>query len=191
MLRGWYRNQIFYHQGFLKAGYIGGSTQAISFQYCRLGETGMYSIGDGMQEIHLIGRKVFGLLNKQGLASIQQPIYSIFQVLFCCYRIILYTQPYKPCQLLYIRRIPICYLTDFTSQLFLDMLAGRFESLTDILHPVFLANLIQIEEISKAIKWVTGILEHLFHHVFLASIKAVRYMALQLPYATELLCFFS
>ena len=71
------------------------------------------------------------------------------------------------------------------------MLAGRFESLTDILHPVFLANLIQIEEITKAIEWVTGILEHLFHHVFLASIKAVRYMALQLPHTTELLYFFS
>ena len=178
MLRGWYRNQVFNHQGFLEASYIGGSTQAISFQYCRLGETGMYSIGDGMQEIHLIGRKVFGLLNKQRLAGIQQPVYSIFQVLFCCYRIILYTQPYKPCQLLYIRRIPICYLTDFSSQLFRDMLAGRFETLTDILHPVFLAYLVQIEEISKAIKWVTGIQEHLFHHMFLAAIKTVRYMAL-------------
>ncbi len=50
-----YRNQFCHHQGFLKAGYIGSSTQAIGFQYRRLGETGMYSIGDGMQEIHLIG----------------------------------------------------------------------------------------------------------------------------------------
>ena len=74
--------------------------------------------------------------------------------------------------------ISVCYLTDFTSQLFRNMLAGRFESLTDILHPVFLAYLIQIEEITKAIEWITGILEHLFHHVLLASIKTVRYMAL-------------
>ena len=71
------------------------------------------------------------------------------------------------------------------------MLAGRFESLTDILHPVFLANLIQIEEITKAIEWITLVLKHLLHHVFLASIKAVRYMALQLPHTTELLYFFS
>ena len=34
------------------------------------------------------------------------------------------------------------------------------------------------KEISKEIEWVTGILEHLFHHVFLAAIKTVRYMAL-------------
>ena len=44
---------------------------------------------------------------------------------------------------------------------------------------------LQMKNYNDSIK--TGILEHLFHHVFLASIKAIRYMALQLPYATELL----
>ena len=178
VMKPWYDNYCFAEEEYGKTTMY-NSVMVLNFLDVR-GSNGRIRLrrGCGMQEIHLIGRKVFGLLNRQGLAGIQQPVYSIFQVFFCSCRIILHAQPYKPCQLLYIRGISVCYLTDFTSQLFRNILAGRFESLTDILHTVFLANLIQIEEISKAIEWVTGILEHLFHHVFLASIKAVRYMAL-------------
>lgn len=53
--------------------------------------------------------------------------------------------------------------------------------------PVLFANLVEIEEITKAIEWIALVLKHLLHHVLLATIQAIRHMALQLPNATKLL----
>ena len=65
------QNQVLPYQCFFQSGDIGSGTKAIISQYRTLRKTSVYSIHQGMEEIHLIGRKVFRLLDKQRLASIQ------------------------------------------------------------------------------------------------------------------------
>ena len=147
----------------------------------------MDTIHDGMQEIHLISRQILRLLNKQRLTGIQQPVDTILQVCLRRRSRINRPQPYKPCQLLHIRRIPVRHPTYPTSQVFRYVLARCLETLTDILHPLFLSYLFQIEKVAKTIEGITMVLKHLLHHVLLAAIQAIGHMALQLPYPPQLL----
>ena len=82
-------------------------------------------------------------------------------------------QPNKPCQLLYIRRIPVCHGANGVCKSFRYMFSCYFETLTYVCYPILFAYLVQIKQVSKAIKRIALVLEHFFHHVFLASVETI------------------
>lgn len=124
-----------------------------------------------MQEVHLIGRQVFCLLDKQRLTGIEQAVYAILHIALRC--LMLRFQPYQPSQLLYIRRIAVGHGAYLAGQFFRDMFTRHLETLADVSHPVGLTNFVKIEQIAKTVERIALVLKHLFHHVFLAAIKTI------------------
>ena len=79
-------------------------------------EASVYAVNQGVQEVHLIGRQVFGLLDKQRLTGIEQAVYAILHVALRC--LMLRFQPYQPSQLLHIRRIAVGHGAYLAGQFF-------------------------------------------------------------------------
>lgn len=68
-------------------------------------KTGINAIGEGVEEVHLIGREVFGLLYEERFASIKKPVDGIMEVGLGGG--IIRMKPHKPCKLLHIRRVAV------------------------------------------------------------------------------------
>ena len=132
-----------------------------------------------MQEVHLVGREGFCLLDEHRFAGVEKAVSSIFQVIFCCGTV--RPQPDEPCQLLHIRRVSVRYLANLARKFRRDAFPGVREFAADIFAPVRLTDFLEVEYVPEPVERVALVLKHLLHHVLLAAVETICHIALMLP----------
>lgn len=94
----------------------------------------VHAVYNSSQEIHLIRRKIFGLLLEQRRVLVDDILTGRLEVLLCSNLVRM--NPYQSCQLLHIRRVIVHPLTNLFGQLFRDPFTRSFETTADIVDPI-------------------------------------------------------